>query len=133
MFLRKRMKSFVPRVQRHDASLQMVTGKPANPYMTMWFSKQKAVLEGSKCNLSNFFFPLDFPHPELSSLFLLHFHFSFFPLLPLLFFISLFFLPFVSFFPLFSPLSLFSAVSDSVSIVELGIFPGYFPKVWEKH
>lgn len=124
MFLRKRVKSFVLWVQRHTVSRQMVTCRPANPRVTVWFLAKKNPWKSVNAN-SAFFPPSRVSPNKLSSLSLLVLFFllstSSFTLLH----ISI--LPFVVSFLLllffFKPLSLFSAVYDSVSITQLFFWP----------
>lgn len=75
VFHRRIRPPLVSQVQRCNVSLQMVTCKPASPFMATEFCKEK-VPGRQKCNLSNFF-SLDFLQLEFFSLFLLHFHLIF--------------------------------------------------------
>lgn len=127
-YFSKLVKPCVSPVQRCGVSLQIVICKPADPYGTTWFSKEKVPGSPIQPQQLSFFRPSPTRVSRSAPVAFSHLPSScFFPLFSC---ISLFFLPF---FFLSSSLFLPSSFSESLSLWILGIFLRYFPKVEEKH
>ena len=129
-YCRKPMRPLVSQAQRHGVSLQMVTCKPANPYMMAWFSKEKVPGSPMQCQQLSFF-TLS-PTRVFPSIPIAFLHLPSFCFFPLLFCTWLFLLPLNNFVFLHLcsfPLQFLNLWAQWI----WGIFLGYFIKTEEKH